>query len=267
MELRATYHSQGLSRALAALRVIGDSERPLSLADLSRAMDLPKSTLIRLLSILQDEGFVRRIGDPPAYVIGHAVHALAESYRPPGIAEASAQVMQRLAAELGFTTNLGVLEGRSVLHVHVEEPARALRFATGGSLDFTFCTALGKMLLSTLPLELVGAHIPESEPYPSFTPKTLSTRAALDADLERIRETGVSLDDEERNRGVTCMAVLVPAPTPPKISLSVSAPSGELTPADQAEFLPVLRRAAADLAASDTFLNALEHLSTRSSTA
>lgn len=258
-----SYHSQGLSRGLALLRVLGDAGGPLTLAQLTRILDLPKPTLVRLLSVMEDEGFVRRFGDPPAYSIGHAVHDIAESYRPPSVAEIAAPLLARLADEVGFTANLGVLEGRSVLHLHVEEPRRALRFATGGSLDFTYCTGLGKMLLSALPPEAVDAHVPEVEPYTGWTANTITTRADLDAALARIREVGYSIDDEERNRGVTCMAVPVPTDGPPDIALSISAPSGELQPADQQRLLPTLRATAAELAQSPRFSDALVSLRTR----
>lgn len=258
-----SYHSQGLSRALAALRALGTAEQPLSLATLSRTLDLPKSTLIRLLIVMEEQGFVRRMGDPPTYTIGHSIHEIAEAYRPADVAEISSPFMAKLAAELGFTTNLGVLEGRSVLHLNVEEPQRALRFAASGTLDFSYCTGLGKMLLSTLDPALVSDHVPETDPYTSFTTKTITTRAELDAELERVRSNGVSIDDEERNRGVTCMAVLLPTEGSFPISLSISAPSGELTPNDQLTVLPTLRRTAAEMAAAPRFASALTALKNR----
>jgi len=258
-----SYHSQGLSRGLALLRVLGDSGAPLTLAQLTRALDVPKSTLVRLLAVLEEEGFVRRFGDPPAYSVGHAVHDIAESYRPPSVAEIAAPLLKRLADEVGFTANLGVIEERTVLHLHVEEPQRALRFATGGTLDFTYCTGLGKMLLSTLPDDAIAQHVPEVEPYTSWTANTITTRAQLDDALARIRRAGFSVDDEERNRGVTCMAVLVPTGDAPAIAISISAPSGELQPTDQQRLLPVLRATAADLAASPRFADSLVSLRSR----
>lgn len=239
------------------LRVLAGAEQPLTLAQLSLELDLPKSTLVRLLAVMQDEGFVRRYGDPPTFAIGHVVHEIAQAYRPPSVAEIAAPVMRRLAEEVGFTANLGVLRGRSVLHLHVEEPQRALRFAASGMLDDTYCTGLGKMLLSALPLDQVGASVPESEPYESWTPQTITTRAQLDAELERIRASGVSLDDEERNRGVSCMAVLLPGV---HVSISVSGPTGELTPRDQRRILPVLRASAAEIVTAPGFATALPEL-------
>ena len=156
-----------------------------------------------------------------------------------------------------------MLEGPSVLHLHVAEPQRALRFATGGTLDYAYCTGLGKMLMSVLADDEIDAHLPESEPYASWTPHTLTTRAEIVADLERIRETGRSIDGEERNRGVTCMAVLLPTDHAPALALSVSAPSGELDEPAREQMLPVLTAAAAELVDLPGFDAAIAPLRTR----
>ncbi|MGO1740007.1 MAG: IclR family transcriptional regulator [Actinomycetaceae bacterium] len=254
MEQRAkSYHSQGLNRALAILRLLGSARTPLTLAAIASELDLPKSTVVRLLNVMEDEGFVRRLGEHPAYSIGHAVHEIAEGYHPPSMAEVTAPVLSRLADSVGFTANLGMLEGPSVMHLHVAEPDRALRFATGGTLDHAYCTGLGKLLMSVLPVDEIDPHLPREEPYASWTSRTLTTRAAIVDELARIRAAGYSLDDEERNRGVTCMAVLLPTGDTPTLALSVSAPSGELGPEDRARLLPVLTAAAAELVALPGF--------------
>jgi DNA-binding IclR family transcriptional regulator len=255
MEQRATsYHSQGLARALTALKALSAAGRPLTLAELSRAMELPKSTLIRLLSVMEEQDFVRREGNPPTYTIGHSVLEIAQAYKPGDVADVAAPLMRELAGELGFTANLGVLEGRSVLHLHVEEPPRALRFAASGTLDFTYCTGLGKMLMSTLPDGQLDEHLPAIEPFTPFTPQTITTFAGMRAELVRVRERGYSIDDQERNRGVTCLAVLVPVEGAVPVSLSISAPTGELlADADQQACLQVVRGYAARLAGTRQF--------------
>lgn len=258
-----SYHSQGLSRGLEMLQLLGKAAEPLTLAQISRSLELPKSTLLRLLAVMEEKGFVRRFGDPPAYSIGHAMDVITEGYRPPSVAEVAAPILKKLSDEVGFTTNLGILEGRSVLHLHVAEPERALRFATGGTLDFAYCTGLGKMLLSTVPPEKVADHLPDAEPYTQWSATTLITRAQIDVAMNHIREVGFSIDNEERNLGVTCMAVLVPTGGQPQVALSVSGPSGELKPTNQQRILPILRSAAALVAAAPGLAGALSSLKGR----
>lgn len=259
MERSATsYQSQGLVRALKVLRLLGTSERPLSLADLSLSLSLPKSTLVRLLAILEEQEFVYREGNPPAYVVGHAVLEISETYRRQADTVAVATpVLRELALRTGLTANIGVLEGRWVLHVCVQEPDRPLRFrSSNGSLDHTYCTGLGKLLLSRVPAERIADHLPD-EPFSPFTPHTITTRPALDDEFARIRERGYSIDDQERDLGVVCLAVPIPTADDINIALSVSGPAGELDAAQREHVLPLLRARAEDLAASGRFVASL----------
>lgn len=259
MEQRATsYRSQGLVRALRLLRHLGGLDDGATLSDLSAALDIPKSTVLRLLVVLEEEDFVARTGEPPRYRVGDAVLELADSsVRSADAAELAAPVLRLLADRTGLTANLGVLAGASVLHLRVEEPDRPLRFrSSSGSLDHTWCTGLGKMLLAGLTAEQRDQHLPE-EPFPAFTPATLTTRAALDAELDRIGERGHSVDDEERDRGVACVAVAVPNDAGAHVAISVAGPSGEVDDEGRARALPLLREAAAELGANRRFLTAL----------
>ena len=259
MEQRATsYHSQGLARALRVLRHLGSVESPVTLAELSDDLDLPKSTLLRLLVVLEEEQFVARTGEPPVYGIGDAVLEIADvSLRKEDAVEIVSPVLRALADETGLTANLGLLSASSVLHLCVEEPDRALRFrSANGSLDHTYCTGLGKMLLAGLTPERVGVHLP-TKPFASFTPTTITSRTALDAELESIRERGYSIDLEERDAGVICVALAVPNDAGAQVAISVAGPSGELDDDGRARVLPVLRDTAARIGGNRRFLAAL----------
>jgi len=250
-------------RGLLVLKALGQRGQAAGLAELARAIDLPKPSLLRLLTVMEREGFVARFGQPPVYGLGPSVYELAESLTPLEVSEVTGPVLKALADELGFTSNLGVLKGRSVLHLNVEEPARALRLADGGFLDHTYCTGLGKMLLSALDAERVSEHVPSTEPYERFTERTLTSRRQLNAELAKIRERGFSIDDEERNRGVRCMAILVPLESAVALSLSVSGPSGELAQADEERIYGSLQAAAVTLASLPRLSMAIHDLRTK----
>lgn len=260
MEHRVTsYQSQGLDRALQLLHLLGEADGPLGLAELTKRLDLPKPTISRLLHVLVAQDFVFREGDPPVYSVGHAIFEIAEGYqRQVGLSDIATPYLRRLAAETMLTANLGTLEGPWVLHACVEEPDRPLRFRSAkGSLDYAYCTGLGKMLLSTLPSEERGAHLP-GEPYDAFTPKTLVTREALDEELARIAARGYAIDDEERDRGVVCVAVDIPVDSERPIALSVAGPAGELTDESRSRIVPLLHRVADELARDRRFASALK---------
>jgi len=258
MERSATsYHSQGLVRALKVLKALGAQDKALSLAELATLLELPKSTLIRLLAVLEQEGFVYRESDPPVYALGHAVLDISESYRRvANTADVAAPYLKSLAHDTGLTANLGVLEGRWALHLCVQEPDRPLRFRSrDGSLDYTYCTGIGKMLMSALPVDQIAEHLPE-EPYARFTEYTIVNREQMDRDLQLTRERGYSLDDQERDLGVICLAVLIPLGLDVPVAISVSGPAGELAPELRETLAPRVHEVAAALAADQRFVAA-----------
>lgn len=259
MEQNATsYQSQGLVRALGLLKMLGRNERALTLIEISAELQLPKSTVLRLLSVLESEGFVYREGTPPSYIIGHAVLELSAAYRRQAdAAQVAEPYLHQLAARTGLTANIGRLEGRSVLHICVEEPDRPLRFRSGaGSLDHTYCTGLGKLLLANLVPARRDHHLPD-EPYETFTNHTIATRRQLITELDHISERGYSVDEQERDKGVVCIAVSIPLAGDLNVALSVSGAAGELSENNRPGIVSVLRQVAGDLAADDRFAASL----------
>ena len=252
-----SYHSQGLVRAIAILRELGSATSARTLSDLASSLELPKPTLVRLLKILEEHDFVHR--DADGYAIGHAILDLGENYRrQANTADVAAPYLRELATATGLTANLGVLEGRWVLHVVVEEPDRPLRFrSASGSLDHTYSTGLGKMLMSALPTEALAEHLPAESPWPRFTEHTITDLDAMVAELAVIRERGCSVDQQERDLGVICMAVPIPNLARLNVALSIAGPSGELGPAEREQHLPLLQRVAADLGNNARFITAL----------
>jgi DNA-binding IclR family transcriptional regulator len=260
MEQGATsYHSQGLARALIILRALSEGSQPLTLAQLAESLGLPKSTLVRLLMVLEAEQFVYREGNPPTYTIGHAVLEIAETFRNnASVSDVATAYLRDLARETGLTANIGVLEGRWVLHVCVEEPDRPLRFrSSNGSLDDPYCTGLGKMLLSALPTERIGNHLPVDEPYNAFTKGTLTTKSELLDELRVIRERGYSIDAQERDQGVMCLAVPIPNESNLNVALSVAGPTGEVQGDALERYRALLTRVAAELGSDRRFLASL----------
>lgn len=263
MEGRSTsYHAQALTRGIEILRELARSTRPVSLALLHERTELPRSTLIRLLSALEAERLVVRVGDDDGrWVLGHGVLELAAGYRESVDAETFARPrLVELAKRTNQTSNLGVLVGASVLHVCVAEPDRPMRFrSASGSLDETYCTGLGKMLLAQLAPAERAPHLPP-EPFAAFTPRTHADRAELDADLATIAARGYSIDDGERDLGVRCLAVplmesLTAIDVP--IAVSVSGPTAELAAEREQEIVAELRRTAEEIRADENLVIAL----------
>lgn len=254
-----TYHVTALTRGLLVLRELAEARVPLGLAQLQERTSLPKSTLVRLLSVLTDTGYVLRVDEAPTFWLGPAVMPLADSYTSALDVSACAQgVLEALAFATGETANVAILDGTDVVHLCVVEPNRPIRFRSAtGSRDGAHQTGLGKVLLAFAEPDVLGQHLPP-EPYEARTKRTITTRRALLTELERIRRAGYAFDDEEGDVGVRCLAVPIYRHPDVVAAISVTGPAGELPVNAHASLLANLREAAVTLGRQSQFQHALQ---------
>jgi IclR family transcriptional regulator, acetate operon repressor len=249
-----TYHVAALSRGLAVLTELAALGAPATLATLSERTNVPKSTLVRLLSVMTSLNYVTRTDTRPAFWLGPAVMPLGRAYAASlDITAVAKPVLAGVAAESGQTANLGILDGAQIVHLCVVEPDRPIRFlAAPGSRDGTYHTGLGKLLLAYLGPAEVLLHLP-AEPFPARTSHTIRHLADLAPRLAEIRQAGYAFDDQEGDLGVRCLAVPVRVDGLVVAALSISGPAGELEPSAHPGFVRLLNAAAASLAESEQF--------------
>jgi DNA-binding IclR family transcriptional regulator len=253
----ANYHANALARGLGLLELLAARSHPLSLGDFAVETGLPKSTLVRLLSVLCEMDYAVRVDERPSYRLGHKVQPLASAYVSMlDLSEVSEPYLARVAHHTGQTANLGVLDGDRVLHVSVSEPQRPLRFVTGtGMRDYAHCTGLGKQLLARIDPALVPLIV-GPEPFEAFTDRTITTMNQLTRELRRIERHGYAVDDNERNIGLHCVAVPVEVDGECVAAVSVSGPSAEFTPKRQEDYVDQLHEEATRMAADPDFVAA-----------
>jgi DNA-binding IclR family transcriptional regulator len=254
----ANYHANALARGIALLEMLATAPEPLTLNEFSESTALPKSTLVRLLAVLAEMEYVVRVDERPSFRLGHKVQRLADGYVSTlDLTQVAQAYLKPVALATGQTANLGVLDGDQVLHICVAEPDRPLRFTAAlGARDHTYCTGLGKVLLSELPEDRVLATVP-AEPFRSFAENTITTVADLRRDLKKTQRRGFALDDNERSTGLRCVAVPVRIGGECLAAFSVSGPAGEFTPARQHEYVATLDEVAKAMSNDPDFGTAL----------
>jgi DNA-binding IclR family transcriptional regulator len=255
------YHTHALTRGLLVLELLARLPPPLTLADLHEGTELPKPTLVRLLTALVELQFVVRVDERPAFRLGHKVMALARAYTGSlDISQVAGRYLGELAERTRQTSNLGVLDGTRVLHVCVRLPERQLRFETAvGERAHTHCTGLGKMLLARLPAAEVAAHV---EGFEALTDRTIGDLPTLERELKKTGRRGYAFDDNEHSEGLRCLAVPVEVAGATIAAVSVSGPSAEFGPANQRRYLELLRGVAGQLRDDPEVVDALGALST-----
>jgi DNA-binding IclR family transcriptional regulator len=237
-------------KALRVLEAIAARRRPLSIAEIAAALDIPQPTAHRIVGSLEKLGFVGREPGRRRIVEGARFVRLGlDVLRAAAGSGSRHAVLAALARKTGESCNLGVIAGGHVIYVDRVESQwpLGLRFEPGSKVPL-HCTAIGKLLLSELPGSALEAHL-ASGALARYTASTITDARKLRTELKRTKQQGFSLDNEEFMSGVICMAVPVRGPRDGQVcaGLAISAAQARHTLAGVKRFLPDLRAAATRL--------------------
>lgn len=218
----------GADRVLAVLVELARHPDGVTLEDLALRVGSPKSTVHRALASLRRAGLAARLSRG-VYVLGDEFIRLAYEHQAARPDAARIEpALRRLADRYGETAHFAVLDGADVVYrAKVDPPAGSVRLTSMiGGRNPAHRTAVGKMLLS----DRIGSESQlrawlGSRPLEARTARSITTVPALWSELERTKERGYAVDDQENELGINCIAVPVrmgPGPGEPG-AVSVSA--------------------------------------------
>lgn len=245
----ASSQSQGVraaDRVLDVMEALASHVDGLSLTELARQTEIPKTTVLRYIMTLLERGYVIRGPAVDTYRIPYSLQVL----RPQEIVQLVAAVrpwMFTLRERFHETMNLGVLESNGVSYLEVASDSGAVRFnARTGARDPIHSTALGKAIAVQL-REPEIRRIVRLEGLPPRTATTITDLAAFLRELQDVRRRGYARDRGENEEGGACLAVpLYGAPVP--AALSLTAPVGRLDAGTIDQVVAGLREAAEAIA-------------------
>lgn len=237
---------QSVSRSLRILEALGRSEKPQSLAEITAAVQLPKTTVYRLLETLRYEGYVEQNPLTRQLILGSKILGLAASFLGRlDVREVARPLLIELWQNSQETVHLGLLDDGEVLYVEkLESPHTIRMYSEIGRRAPLHCTGLGKVLLANLPAEQIEQIIEQRE-LRRFTENTLVDRAELFEEMAAIRSRGAAFDNEEHEKSVRCVAAPVHDAQGRVIAaISVAGPAFRMTPERQEDLEPYVVKAA-----------------------
>jgi DNA-binding IclR family transcriptional regulator len=198
---------QSVDRAFAVLRQVASA--PGGISDVARAVDMPVSTVARLLGTLESLGAVVRLGDSGTYGIGAGIRALADSIEASATLVTRARpVLTELVGRTGETSGVSVIEHGEVVYLdHVESAHEVtLRDWTGTRLPLHVVSS-GLVLLAAQPAPAVAEYL--ARPPARFTDRTVTQPARIRRRLANIRRQGYVWTIGEFDEGITSVAAPV----------------------------------------------------------
>ena len=207
-------YSQSLERGLSILSSFRSSRPLLGVSDLSREVGLNRSTTHRYVATLASLGYLQQDQATRKYRLGPRVLDLGFSaINSMELREVSLPHLRQLSDETGHTVNLAVLDGTDVVYLERCRSSRDgqreidLDLHVGSRLP-AYCTSLGKVLLAHLPPERLRAVLDGVRLTPRG-PNTIVSRKALVAELARVREDRLAVNNEELAYGLRSIAAPV----------------------------------------------------------
>lgn len=200
---------QSIQRAVAVLRSFTEAEPELTVTELSRRLDLHKSTVSRILSTLQYEGLVSQNPDNSKYRLGVGIVSLAGvalgRLDVRGVAQPHLPPLVELSQE---TINVTTLDGNECVNVERVASPKPIRYVGWlGRRTPLHCTASGKVFLAYMSAEERRARL--TTPLARYTEKTVTAWQTLTQSLQQIRETGYAIVHEEYEEGFSAIAAPV----------------------------------------------------------
>jgi DNA-binding IclR family transcriptional regulator len=194
-----------VARALALLEELSHSENGLSVNELARRIGVHASTASRLLGTLESAGMVEREGQGP-YRLGVGLLMLGERVLSRlDLGALARPVLVELMARTGETATLSLPGGHEAITVDsVPSRSSVVSMARLGRPSVSHATAVGKVMLT-----FGGGPMPRERDLTPLTDRTITDRAALEEEIETVRERGYAMVFGEREVDVNAIAAPV----------------------------------------------------------
>lgn len=196
---------QSLARGLSVIVAFDQEHHEMTLAQVAQRTGYSRATARRFLHTLVELGYMRT--DGKSFALTPQVLRLGTAYLSGlGLPQVAQPHLERLSALLEESTSAAVLDGTDIVYVARVATRRIMSVGIAVGTRFpAYATSMGRVLLASLEEDALDEHLARAELRP-LTPRTIHDPAALRRELDRVREQGWALVDQELERGLTSIA-------------------------------------------------------------
>lgn len=207
-------HDSKVPAADATLRILthlAAQRGPVAAASVAAALGLPRSTVYRLLAVLEERGFVVHLPEAQRYGLGVAAFELSGGFaRQQPLSQLGHPLLADLVDRVGESAHLAVLHGRDVLYIVEERAPRRPHLVTDVGVRLpAHLTASGRAMLARLPKEQVRALFPDAAAFVDRTGIGPTRYSELRHLLDTAAAEGHATENGEITPGMASVAVAV----------------------------------------------------------
>lgn len=200
--------NQSSDKLLKLLEYLAAQSEPLRLIDMSKALDMNSSTLLRFLTTLINNDYVAQEPETSKYYLTYKLCALGQMVKShKQLSITVGPYLRELARTTGETACLAIDQNDQVVYIDVvEAPGQIVKAMQRiGNIAPLHCTGIGKLLLLNYTEEQIDLLIKRVGLF-KYTDKTIITKEGLMKEISVVRERGYAFDDEECEIGTRCIS-------------------------------------------------------------
>ncbi len=217
-------HNNSVKRAFQILETFTVDSPLQGVTEISRKTGLNKATVFRFLKSLEEIGIICRDQKTGYYKLGLRLFEL--GYRVPirdNVIQQMHPILEQLVEKIKMTVHLATLREDEVLYIDKIRCRKSLQINTHiGARYPAYCTALGKSMLAHLPEKELDSLL-RRQKLLALTKNSITDPDLLKVELQKTRERGYAVDNEEFEEGLRCVAVpILGYDKRPLVAISVS---------------------------------------------
>jgi len=229
---KSVKNNQSVEKVLQIIEAMSQSKESLRLQDIAQMVDMPASTALRFLNTLMKCGYARQDAENLRYSLTlKFMHIGSLVSSQISIRDVARPYLANLAQKCNESVCLAIEQDMEIVYIDViDGPDGMLKITQRiGKLAPIHSTGIGKLMLLNYDLKQLD-HIIEKKGLKALTPNTITSKDELLQELDKIKQRGYALDDEECELGARCLSAGIKDYTGKYVAgISVSGPTTRMT--------------------------------------
>ncbi len=241
------YKIKVLEKALKVMELFGEEDKELTATEIQGLLNLNKTSTFRIIKNLEEYGYLERDPESLKYRLGIKIYYLGSLVKPyVNLRKAAKPLLEEMNRQCEETVHLAVLSKGESLYLEKIEGKKTIRVMTSRGVKLpAHCSGVGKVLLAGLDSEEVS-EIVSQRGLEKFTDNTITSLDELSRELQRVRQQGYAVDNEEIEDGLKCAAAPVMMNGRPVAAISLSVPKDRFDE-KEASFISLVKDTAEDI--------------------
>jgi DNA-binding IclR family transcriptional regulator len=236
---------QSVERALQIIDLFDEYSTELKITEISTRMNLNKSTVHSLLKTLQKHGYIQQDNESGKYMLGLKLFERGNlAVESTDIRKVCRKYLIELSMKTGHTLHLVIMDGKDAVYIDkIEGTSANVLYSRVGRRAPIHSTGAGKTLVAFKSREEIES-IFAGYVFEKRTPNTITDKQEMMEELKRIQEQGYTIDREENELGISCIAVPIRNHSDEVIAaFSLSMPTPQLNNEQTKQIIPMMLEA------------------------